>query len=73
MLATGLSTILLGLFHSAGSPGVGETFLALGGIYLVFMCAAALAVRLPPKGGVSAAPVPSIDARQAMKLPQFYP
>jgi MFS family permease len=72
MLATGLSTILLDLFKSAASPGVGETFLVLGGIYLVFMCAAALAVRLPPKGGASAAPVPSIDARQAMKLPQFY-
>lgn len=68
-----------------GSTGVGETFLALGGLYFLVMIAAAFSFRVPPDGWAPAGwdaataaksskmiTTAQVDADEALKTPQFY-
>ena len=50
MIASPLSVSLMDRFRSASSTGVGETFLAMGAIYLVVMLFGAFLVRVPAPG-----------------------
>lgn len=68
-----------------GSTGIGETFLALGGLYFLVMIAAAFSFRVPPDGWAPAGwdtaaaarsskmiTTAQVDADEALKTPQFY-
>ena len=50
MIGSPLAVWLMDHFRSADSPGVWETFVAMGLVYLVFMMFGVLTVRLPPPG-----------------------
>ena len=50
MIASPLATALMARFHSATSPGVWQTFVAMGLIYFAFMMFGVFTVRVPPAG-----------------------
>jgi MFS family permease len=50
MIGSPLAVDLIKLFATPTSPGVWQTFLALGAIYFVFMVGGALTYRVPPEG-----------------------
>jgi MFS family permease len=79
MIGSPLAVWLMGYFRSAASPGVWETFVAMGLIYLAFMMFGVLTVRLPPAGwrppGVAKARVISPTdwtAGRAIQTGQFW-
>ncbi len=83
MIASPLSVALMAHFRSATSPGVAETFLTLGGIYLVMMLFGAFTVRVPApgwvpvhaSGAVRATHTPdvvSVSARDAVRSAPFW-
>ncbi|MCC2672527.1 MAG: yhjX 2, partial [Armatimonadetes bacterium] len=77
MVASALSQLLMERFRGPGTPGVAETFLALGAIFGVVMLAGAFSFRLPPPGwrpghtpaAVAAADYVPLD--RAWRTPQF--
>ncbi|MFM7591711.1 MAG: MFS transporter, partial [Isosphaeraceae bacterium] len=85
---TGAHLINAGLqarLQGSSSTGIGETFLALGGLYFLVMIAAAFSFRVPPDGWAPAGWDPAtatksskmittaqVDADEALKTPQFY-
>src|SRR5690349_12254582 len=82
-IASPLSVFLMHHFSSATSVGVGQTFLALGIIYFLFMMFGVVTVRLPapgwkPAGYVAPAQAQklittsNVDVDTALKTPQFY-
>lgn len=50
MIGAPLADRLMGFFATPASPGVWQTFVALAGIYFIFMVAGALGYRVPPDG-----------------------
>lgn len=70
MLATALSSFLIGVFQSDQSTGVGQTLIALALIYAVIMLVASSGFKNPAAAGNPAAP--SMDAATALRKPQFY-
>lgn len=84
MIASPLSVSLMDFFRSAASTGVGETFLVMGALYLLFMMFGVFTVRIPPAGWQPEGwtpPPPSkrhmvakghVDADTAIRTPQFY-
>src|SRR6185437_276793 len=82
-IASPLSVFLMHHFSSSTSVGVGQTFLALGIIYFLFMMFGVVTVRLPapgwkPAGYVAPAQAQklittsNVDVDTALKTPQFY-
>ncbi len=82
-VASPLSVWLMAQFTTATHVGVGETFLALGLIYLCFMMVGALIVRLPPPGWAPEGYVAPTESKgmitrhnvyvyDALKTPQFW-
>lgn len=83
MIGAPLSVLLTDHFKSAGSVGVMETFLVMGGLYFLSMCIGSLTVRTPPEGWQPEGWVPPVVENkmitknhvyidQALKTPQFY-
>ena len=80
MIASPLSVSLMEYFSSARSNGVGETFLVMGLIYLVFMMFGVFTVRVPPSNWKPSHWVAAddhhergyVDADTAVRKIQFY-
>lgn len=83
MIASGLAVGLMDRFATVSSTGVAETFLAMGGIYFLFMMFGVFTVRVPregwkPKGWTPDTKVNTmvttgnVDADRAIRTPQFY-
>ncbi|MBS2011616.1 MAG: OFA family MFS transporter [Deltaproteobacteria bacterium] len=78
MVGAPLGVALMDRFRSATSAGVAETFLAMGGIYLVIMSFGAVTVRVPPAAvaatTTSGAPAPAsgTTARDAIRTGAFW-
>jgi len=70
ILATPLSSALIGVFQSEASSGVGHALIALALIYAVIMLAACRGFRHPPMP--QEADEPALDAGPALRTPQFY-
>ena len=82
MIGSPLAVALMGYFRSPGSPGVVETFAAMGVIYFAVMMFGVFSVRVPREGWSPAGYVPSAAPRklvtssnvlveQAWRTPQF--
>lgn len=69
MFAAALSTLLIGVFQSEQSSGVGQTLIVLSLIYAVIMLAAGASFRTPPERPDRIAP--SMEAGPALRKPQF--
>jgi MFS family permease len=83
MIASPLSTTLMGRFKTATSQGVAETFVVMGVLYLAFMMFGVFSVRVPKPGwqpaGSAKAPSPkkmmtagNVTVDRAVKTPQFW-
>jgi len=86
MIASPMSVALMDYFKSATSVGIGETFLVMGAVYLVFMMFGVFTVRIPAPGWKPEGWDPStqkskkksmitsaqVDADTAIRTPQFY-
>ncbi len=82
MIASPLSVALMAHFKGPGSPGVWQTFVAMGVIYFLFMMFGVLTVRLPAPGWKPAGagsmtrrevpPGANVEVNEAMRTPQFY-
>jgi MFS family permease len=79
MIGSPLALLLMDRFRSATSPGVAETFVAMGLIYLTFMMFGVLTVRLPPPGWRPPGPTKARatgpgdwTADRAIRTPQFW-
>ena len=82
MIGSPLASRLMDYFSTARSTGAGESFLALAGIYFVFMTAGALSYRIPydgwkPKGYrepmlKNLITTGNVDLNQAMRTNQFW-
>ena len=82
MIASPLSVALMIHFKTAQSPGVWQTFVALGAIYFAFMMFGAFSVRVPAAGWQPAgwtapaakmhATTANVDVNGAMRTPQFW-
>jgi MFS family permease len=85
MIASPLSVGLMDFFASETSVGVGETFLVMGLLYLIFMMFGVFTVRVPPEGWKpegwsmeqqvskkSMITTANVDADTAIRTPQFY-
>jgi hypothetical protein len=81
LVAAPLSLFLMDFFRTSTSPGVAETFVTLGTVYLVCMLFGVWRIRIPPEGwrtkGSSAATLPvsahaGLNANEAIRTPQFY-
>jgi len=87
MIATPLSHTLLELFSTPTSVGMTGTLVAMGVLYFIAMSLGAFSIRVPapgwrpdgmPEGDLPPAAVAgrstkhAVDAREAMKTPQFY-
>jgi MFS family permease len=82
MIASPLSVGLMAHFKTATSPGVWETFVAMGVIYFVFMMFGVITVRIPAPGWKPAGlasgtrrevpPGSNVEVNEAMRTPQFY-
>ena len=82
-IGSNLSLLLMNIFKSATSTGVGQSFLALGIIYFCYMMFGSFIVRVPAEGWKPAGYVPAtksqglittanVEAREAIKTPQFW-
>ncbi|OLL73307.1 Oxalate/formate antiporter [Pseudonocardia sp. Ae168_Ps1] len=88
LIASPLTASLLSTFGASGDspsvPGIGNTFLAMGAIYLVFMSLGWLLIRVPAEGWAPAGWSPAaakksgmistgqVSARNAIRTPQFW-
>ncbi|HTI03954.1 MAG TPA: OFA family MFS transporter [Gemmatimonadales bacterium] len=84
MIGSPLADILMRHYASATEPGVWQTFVTLGVIYLIAMLCGAFGYRLPPSGWQPAGWAPpvesrrpmitsgNVDVRQAWRTPQFW-
>ncbi len=83
MIASPLSTILMGYFKSNTVPGVASTFVTMGLLYFCFMMFGVFTVRLPRPGWRPAGWVPAdrprgmmttanVTAARAITTPQFW-
>ncbi len=83
MLAAPLSIGLMDYFAGPTTTGVAETFLVMGGLYLLVMLFGVLTVRIPPAAWLPEGKSPDelragkpagaeVDANTAIKTPQFY-
>jgi hypothetical protein len=83
MIGSPLAVALMARFESATSPGVAETFFALGAIYFTFMMFGVFSVRVPREGWRPAGYVSSTTPKklvttanvlvdQAWRTPQFW-
>ncbi len=84
MIGSPLATKLMAYFASAGTAGVWQTFVALAGIYFVFMLCGSLGYRVPPTGWKPANWTPPdtqhnsmiasrhVNLNKAHKTPQFW-
>lgn len=83
MIGAPLSVLLMDHFKSAGSVGVAETFLVMGGLYFLSMTIGALTIRIPPPDWQPEGWTPPVVRNkmitnnhvhidQALKTPQFY-
>ena len=85
MIASPLSVALMDHFKSTTSVGVAETFLVMGGLYLLFMMFGVFTVRVPLPGWKPEGWSPNqksakkqmittanVDADRAIRTPQFY-
>ena len=83
LIAAPLSVALMAYYKSAAGPGVLETFVTMGLIYLVFMMLGAFFVKVPAPGWAPdgyVAPTTStgmitranVEVSEAVKTPQFY-
>jgi MFS family permease len=82
MIASPLSVALMAHFKTADSPGVWQTFVAMGVIYFLFMMFGVITVRIPapgwkPAGAASTThrevpPGANVEVNEAMRTPQFY-
>jgi MFS family permease len=81
MIGSPLATLLMGHFHSAGAPGVWQSFLVLAALYFAFMVGGAFGYRVPPNGYLPpgmAQPAPgagsgmSVSLQDASTRPQFW-
>jgi MFS family permease len=83
MIGAPLSKLLMGVFESATTVGVFETFIAMGAIYGVFMLFGVLTVRIPPPGWKPEGYVPpaqlkklvtsaNVEVGKACRTPQFW-
>ncbi len=82
MIASPLSVALMNHFKSTTSPGVAESFVALGVIYFAFMMFGAFSVRVPAPGWQPAGWTPpaskplvttaNVEVNEAMRTPQFW-
>jgi MFS family permease len=84
MIGAPLADKLMGVFATPASPGVWQTFVALAGIYFVFMVSGALGYRVPPEGWAPKGWTPPAPAANALvthrhvhldvawKTPQFW-
>ena len=66
MIGAPLADRLIGIFATPAAPGVWQTFVALAGIYFVFMVAGALGYRVPPDGWAPAGWTPPAAAAGSM-------
>jgi len=83
MIGAPLANLLMNHFRTPTSPGVWETFIAMGAIYFIFMMIGAFRYRLPPAGWRPEGWTPPAAARtmvtphhvhlrDAHKTPQFW-
>src|SRR5512143_1219265 len=83
MIASPLSTTLMGHFRTATSQGVAPTFATMGLLYFAFMLSGVFTVRMPPPGWRPAGWTPpetqqrmitsqNVTARSALGTPQFW-
>jgi MFS family permease len=82
MIASPLSVGLMTQFKTAQSPGVWQTFVALGVIYFAFMMFGAFTVRVPAPGWQPAGWTPppaqpritahNVEVNEAIRTPQFW-
>ena len=81
MIASPLSVALMAHFRTPTSPGIAETFVSLGVLYLCMMLFGAFTVRVPAPGWqppssaravLAHTPVASMNAREAVRTPQFW-
>jgi MFS family permease len=83
LIGSPLGVALMNYFKSTISVGVGETFLAMGGIYFLFMLFGAALVRVPAKGwrpegyvaptqATHMVTCANVTANIAWKTPQFW-
>lgn len=83
MIGAPLGVFLMKHYASATSVGVAETFMTMGGLYLVIMMLGAFSIRLPTEGWMPEGFQPSVKKSklvtnshvhvdQALKTPQFY-
>ena len=66
MIGAPLADRLMSFFATPAAPGVWQTFVALAGIYFVFMVAGALGYRVPPEGWTPAGWTPPAQNVNAM-------
>src|SRR5206468_10655915 len=74
MIASPLSTMLMARFRTPASPGVAETFVALGALYFAFMMFGVLTVRVPAEPAESADAVhhAGMTADEAIRTRTFW-
>ena len=83
MIGAPLAVGLMDFYATPTSVGVAQTLLSMGAIYLLFMLAGAVMVRVPPKGWSPAGYSPPLEkdemitsanvlVNEAVKTPQFY-
>lgn len=73
MIGSPLATYLMEAFRTATSPGVAETFTAMGLIYAAFMVFGALTVRLPAPGWQPAGWAPAAGSARRPVARDFSP
>ena len=84
MIGAPLAQILMAHFRATGQPGVWQTFIVMGVIYLLFMLGGAFGYRVPPEGWQPAGWMPppdkvqpmitrgNVDLNDALKTPAFW-
>jgi len=83
MIGSPLATLLMNAFKTPTTPGVWQTFIAMGAIYVVFMLIGAFRYRLPPLGWRPDGWTPpssnnvmissrSVHLKDAHRTPQFW-
>ena len=69
MIGSPLATLLMGHFATETNVGVMQTFIAMAGIYFVFMMAGAMTYRLPVSGWQPANWIPAATTENKMVTP----
>jgi MFS family permease len=69
MIGSPLATLLMGHFATETNVGVMQTFIAMAGIYFVFMMAGAMTYRLPVSGWQPAGWIPPATTENKMVTP----